>query len=95
MKIQEKCPKLSNFFGSWFPDADLEGLEDHEVVANFLRTPNKSEHDMVRTELDNLLTEPGALPFDDIGKEANRYFKTEEECRLWLLMLKHKLDKKH
>jgi hypothetical protein len=91
MKFRDKYPKLANFLGAWFPDAGIEDLDDREVIAKFLRTPNQDEHNAVRAELGKLLSESEPLPWDDIGKEANRHFKSGEECRLWLSMVKEEL----
>lgn len=91
MKFHDKYPALANFLGAWFPDADLEDLEDQEVVANFLQTPNQNVHNAVRIELGRLLNNSDLLPYEDISQEANRYFENERECRSWLLMVKDKL----
>lgn len=91
MRLREEYPKLANFLGTWFPDADLEGLDDPDVIANFLQTPNLDEHNAVRDELKKLLNECRTLPYDDIGQEANRYFESEDECRAWLVMLSNEL----
>lgn len=92
MRLREKYPKFANFLGAWFPDADLEGLDDKDVIANFLQTPNLDEHNVVRAELKKLLNESELLPYDDISQEANRYFESEDECRAWLLMLNNEFD---
>ena len=91
MRLREKYPKLANFLGTWFPDADLESLNDQDVIANFLQTPNLDEHNAVRSELKKLLNKNDSLPYDDIGQEANRYFESEDDCRSWLLMLSNEL----
>lgn len=90
MKFRDKYPKLANFLGAWFPDADLENLEDREVIAHFLQTPNKDEHNAVRGELEKLLNDSEPLSCDDVGQEAN-HFENEKECRLWLSMVKDEL----
>jgi len=91
MNFREKYPKLANFLGAWFPDADLEDMEDREVVTKFLRTPNREEHNAVRSELEKLLNESEPLPCDDVGQEANRYFESENDCRSWLSMVREEL----
>jgi hypothetical protein len=75
--------RLRNFLGAWFPDADIEGLGDKEVVESFLNTPNKQEHGAVRHELAELLRLVD-LPVETISKEANRHFESDAECRRWL-----------
>jgi len=84
MKLRDNYTKLANFLGSWFPDADLEGLDDSEVILEFLRTPNKEEHESVYLELESLLGAPGPMPWKEVGEEANRHFEGEAECRQWL-----------
>lgn len=91
MKLRDKYPKLANFLGAWFPDADLEALDDRQVIAKFLRTPDQYEHNAVRGELVKLLDESAPLPWDDVGREANRHFESEEECRSWLSIVKDEL----
>lgn len=84
---------LWNFLGSWFPDADLEGYSDAEVVQNFLDVGNTPELTKVREQLMQLLNDID-LPIDRVSKEANRYFKSETECRAWLNMVYSKLIQK-
>lgn len=92
MRLRDQYPKLANFFSSWFPDADLDGLEDQDVVAEFLRTPNVDEHNAVRAELERLLNQSETLPCEDIGKEANRFFESEDDCRSWLSLLNNEFN---
>ena len=91
MRLRDKYPTLANFLGGWFPDSYPDYLDDHEVVAEFLRTPNHAEHNVVRAELERLLGESEPLPWGDIVREANRHLESEEECRSWLSMLKDEL----
>ena len=44
----ESFENLWNFLGSWFPDSDLEGFDDDQVVRNFLATSNQMEINRVR-----------------------------------------------
>lgn len=74
---------LWNFLGSWFPDADVEGLDDSQVVRNFLATGNQHEIELVRHQGQRLLSLE-ALPVEKIALEANRYFEDENACRAWL-----------
>ncbi len=79
----EKRAELANFLGSWFPDADLEGLSDGEIVVQFVRVASAAEVSVVREQLDALLTS-GEFDLDEIGNEANRYFRSRAECEAWL-----------
>ena len=73
-----------NFLGSWFPDADIEGVDsDEEVVRNFLATGNTEKINTVRTQCGQVMA-MDALPIEKITTEANRYFSDERECRAWL-----------
>lgn len=75
-----------NFLGTWFPDADLEGVvDDEQVVRNFLATKNARKIERVRCGCAEILAMP-ELPMDRIMDEANRHFDTKEQCRDWLLM---------
>jgi hypothetical protein len=81
-----------NFIGSWFPDADLEGVsDDQHVVRNFLDTKNARKIEQVRCGCDEMLALP-KLPMDRIMAEANRHFETETQCREWLLMCQSTLS---
>lgn len=73
-----------NFLGSWFPDADLEGIDDDlEVVRKFLATKNHRKIQQVYSGcLEVLAMSP--LPVARIEHEANRCFDTEAQCRQWL-----------
>jgi hypothetical protein len=73
-----------NFVGSWFPDADLEGvLDDRQVVRNFISTKNTPKVEAVLQGLREVLDmEP--LPVQRVSQEANRHFESESDCRTWL-----------
>lgn len=71
------------FLGSWFADARLTGHEDANVVREFLATATPREIDDVRQWCDRLLKVDG-LPVEEIGRETNRHFANEHECREWL-----------
>ncbi len=73
-----------NFLGSWFPDADIEGVpSDEQVVRNFLATGNSERINTVRTQCKQVIA-MDVLPIEKIMAEANRYFEGERECRAWL-----------
>jgi hypothetical protein len=75
-----------NFLGAWFPDADLEGVEDDaQVVRNFIDTGNHVKIHAVVVGLRDVLNS-NPLPVERISDEANRYFENEGECRDWLQM---------
>ncbi len=93
MSYSKTYPALFQFLGSWFPDSDFEGLSDSQVAEAFLDTPNDQEHVMVRCEINALISSDETLPWQDIAKEANRYFHNEEECYAWLVMIRDKLSR--
>lgn len=83
MPFREDYPKLSNFLGSWFPDADLEEMSDEEVARKFKSISNAVERDAVLEEGERLLRQT-ALPLEEVEDEANRSFEDEDDARRWL-----------
>lgn len=75
--------ELANFLGAWFPEADMEGLTDEQVVSQFSRVAPSVEIAAVRQQLDDILSSGDYNP-EEIGREANRYFSSREECASWL-----------
>jgi hypothetical protein len=73
-----------NFVGSWFPDADLEGvLDDRQVVRNFINTKNTPKVEAVLQGIQEVLVmEP--FPVQRVSQEVNRHFESEHDCRTWL-----------
>lgn len=83
MKNLEKFPTLSGFFSAWYPDADLEGLDDREVVKAYLKTVSDQERSNSILECEQLLL-MSPLPLKEIADQAWRLFPNEAECRAWL-----------
>lgn len=83
MAFSDEFPQLSNFLGSWFPDADLEGLSHEEIVAEYLESVSSERYGAVTSELDRLLGRE-KVSFRDVSDESNIYFDNEPECRKWL-----------
>jgi hypothetical protein len=83
MSYRDRFPAVANFFGTWFPDADIEGRTDEEVTKAFVASRNFSLIMVVRSELISLL-QSAVIPWEEIGEDANRYFEDERDCRLWL-----------
>lgn len=79
-----------NFLGSWFPDADLEGRNDEEVMKDFVSHGNHSLMALIATQLDQLLQQEH-LPIKRIENEANRCFSSDNECRSWLQSIRRHL----
>lgn len=83
MKLDHDYPVLANFLGSEFPDADLEGLSDEEVVKRYAYRVSLKLLSQVIEEGKALLAAK-AFPDEEIGYEANRYFSCPEAARQWL-----------
>jgi hypothetical protein len=83
-QIMTNLEEFWNFVGAWFPDADLEGVDDDEqVVRNFVATKNHGRIEQVYLGCREVLA-MDPLPVDRITDDANRYFENEMECREWL-----------
>lgn len=89
MSFQELYPRLWNFFGAYFPDADFDNLTDEAVVARYKADARASEVDRAVAELDRLLAD--AAQWETAADDANRYFETPAEMRQWLLMVRKEL----
>lgn len=87
MILQEKHPLLFDFFAGYFPDADLDGLTDNDVVLQFIANNNKDIIEKTKASLYTLDT-TNHLLLEDIANEANRYFETNKETKNWIEMIK-------
>lgn len=95
MKI--KYPELFQFFGGYFPDADLEGITDEEVVSRYISDCNASERSKLELEnatkeLEDLINNINEY-WQEVGEEANRYFRTSDEVLEWLEMIRRELQR--
>ncbi len=97
MSIKIKYPELFQFFGGYFSDADFENITDEEVVSRYVSDCNVSERS--KLELENATKELEDLInnikeyWQEVGQEANRYFKTSDEALEWLEMISRELQK--
>lgn len=82
MSFADKYPELYQFFGGYFPEADLDGLTDEQVVAQFVAENPKELVSSVQVELTQLLLDQGV--WDEVATEANRYFETQDDLLHWL-----------
>ena len=89
--MKEPFKELLAFWGAWFPDADLEGLSDPEVVRQYLGTITAEERINVIAQCDEILSQE-PLPLELIAKHAWRAFDTQVEAREWLGMIKRELE---
>lgn len=83
MSFRDDFPALSNFLGSWFPDADFDDLDDLETVSHFVQASPRKEVQSCLDEGERLLSQT-TFPYSDLGMEANRYFDHETAGREWL-----------
>lgn len=86
MDLQETHPLLFDFFAGYFPDADLDGLTDKEIVAQFIEQNTPKIVSETQNALITLNNAPIVL--QNIADEANRYFESSEEIMKWLEMIK-------
>jgi hypothetical protein len=83
MSLQGHAPKVWVFLAGWFPEADLEDLDDAGVVSEFLRRHDPPQVQAVISELERLLVSSQYSP-QEVGDAANRYFETPKDAELWL-----------
>lgn len=74
---------LANFLGTWYPDADLDGLSDMEVAHKFKCAATSVELQQVIEQLDELLSS-NDIDLREVSEEANRSFRSLSECEDWL-----------
>lgn len=92
MNFDDKYPDLFQFFAGYFPEADLDGITDEEVVDNFCAKNPEDLPIAVSQQLRQLINDnetwPAAL------EVANRYFESREQTEEWMLMILRYLDAK-
>ncbi|WP_315814166.1 hypothetical protein [Paraflavitalea speifideaquila] len=97
MSLKNDYPRLFQFFGGYFPDADFDGITDQEVVNNYIIEFSKSEK--FKLELEQLKKELITLmsniePYwQEVSQDANRYFRSPADTLEWLDMIKGELYK--
>ncbi len=89
INLQEKHPLLFDFFAGYFPEADLDGLTDEQVVDQFILNNNNEIIEKTKKELSNIDFNDKFL-LNIITNEANRYFETTDEILNWLKMISNK-----
>ncbi|OJJ17966.1 hypothetical protein BKI52_29355 [marine bacterium AO1-C] len=91
MSLEEQHPSLFQFFAGYFPEADLDGLTDVEVVADFKKKNPQQVVQETQTALKKIPKEDSVL--QEIANEANRYFETTEDAWQWVQMIRVELEK--
>jgi hypothetical protein len=89
--MKEPFKELLDFWMAYFPDADLEGLSDPEVVREYLGAATAAERIKVIAQCDEILSQE-LLPLELLAKHAWRVFDTQVEAREWLGMIKRELE---
>ncbi len=89
INLQEKHPLLFDFFAGYFPEADLDGLTDEQVVDQFILNNNNEIIEKTKKELISIDFNDKFL-LNVITNEANRYFETTEDILDWLNMISKK-----
>lgn len=96
MRFKTTYPELFQFFGGYFPDADFEDITDEEVVLRYVSDCSASE--ISKQELEGTIREIEDLRINieeywqEVGEEANRYFKTSNDALEWLDMISRELQ---
>jgi len=91
MSLEEQYPVLFQFFAGYFPEADLDGLTDIEVVADFKQKNPQYVIQETQIALGKIPNEVAVL--QEIADEANRYFETTVEAWEWVQMIRGELEK--
>ncbi|WP_378185856.1 hypothetical protein ACE939_12165 [Aquimarina sp. W85] len=83
--LYENYAHLYQFFTGYFPEADLDGLTDTQVVALYI---TENEQDVITSthqELLRVMTDTSV--WNEIAEAANRYFENEKALQAWLAMI--------
>ncbi|UII26197.1 hypothetical protein LVD15_23305 [Fulvivirga maritima] len=89
MTFEQKYPFTFQFFASYFPEADLDGLTDQEVVHQFTQQNPPEVIQQTLDELHLLINDNSSWP--EALSTANRYFPNNSEIQSWLEMIKNQL----
>lgn len=96
MSFIKDYPNLFQFFVGYFPDADFENLTDEEIVSEYVLEHKKYDNYQKIIQLikniEKLINNIDNY-WEEVGDEANRYFKNSQEALVWLNMIKRELEK--
>lgn len=92
MTFDQRFPLLFQFFVGYFPDADLLGQTDQDVIKQAMKDYNEQELDQLLGSLKDLNSNISDW-WRELSVEANRYFKTPEDATKWLEFVKSELEK--
>lgn len=85
MTFHEQYPALFQLFVGYFAEADFDGLTEEEVMADYLADSLLTEREKALVEIIGLLLDPPS--WAEAAGEANRYFVSPQEQRVWLRMV--------
>lgn len=86
VRLQETHPILFNFFAGYFPEADLDGLSDEQVVLQYIKMNTIEVIEETKRELNLIANDEEVL--QAIAADANRYFESTDEIQQWIEMIK-------
>ena len=96
MEFKDRFYNLDQFLATEFPDADLEGLNDKQVVNRYVRMfwdEVYPEHlKIIILEIGEVIPQI-AKYLGDISESSNRYLPTPEDGIEWLTMVRTELEK--
>ena len=81
--MNNKYEKLFNFLGCWFPDMDLEGLTEKDIVKNYKQIIDKRNLSVVIAQAEEVKNKIEDY-WEVIREETNVYFEDHNEALLWL-----------
>ncbi|AKK73614.1 hypothetical protein OK18_14300 [Chryseobacterium gallinarum] len=96
MSFEKDFPRLVQFFGAYFPDADFEDLTDEEIVSEYVSKHKKYDNyqkiiQLIK-DIEKLINNIDYY-WEEVGDEANRYFENSQDALKWLNMIKKELEK--
>jgi hypothetical protein len=87
-----RFPNLRNFFGVTFTESDLDRWTDEEAAKHYIAENVSIVRDSVIAEGKALLA-GAVIPWEEIGRAANRYFENENDAKQWLLKVIRTVEK--
>lgn len=76
---------LYQFFTGYFPEADLDGLTDKQVVQLFIKENEETIIASTYKELKQVINDKAV--WSEIAEAANRYFESESALHTWLVII--------
>jgi len=86
-----RFPNLRSFLIVTFPETDYEGLSDDDAAYHYIAENVPIVRESILKEGKALLAEP-IIPWEEIGKAANRYFVNENEAKQWMIRIIHAVE---